>query len=129
MKPKYIIGAVAALALIATAVVSVESSKIEYMDLQAAARSGRTAQIAGKWVKQKGQQYNPDANEFRFTIADDKGVEMPVVLYGAKPNNFEMSESVVATGRVEDGALHATNVLTKCPSKYESGGESIMQGS
>jgi cytochrome c-type biogenesis protein CcmE len=125
MKPKYIVGIAAALALIAVAVMSVESSKIEYMDFAAANASGRTAQIAGTWVKEKGQQYDADRNEFRFTMADESGAQMPVVLHAAKPNNFEMSVSVVATGRIEEGAFHATNVLTKCPSKYESGGEAL----
>lgn len=127
MKPKYIIGVVAALALIATAVFSVENTKIEYMDFVAAQSSGRTAQIAGTWVKEKGMAYDADLNEFRFTMADEKGTKLPVVLHGAKPNNFEMSVSVVATGRIEEGSFHATNVLTKCPSKYESGGESLTQ--
>lgn len=127
MKPKYIIGVAAALILIATAVLSVENTKIEYMDFNAAQESGRTAQIAGTWVKEKGQAYDADANEFRFTMADEQGTKMPVVLHAAKPNNFEMSVSVVATGRIEDGAFHATNVLTKCPSKYESGGEQLVQ--
>ena len=127
MKPKYIIGIVAALVLVVTAVLSVENTKIEYMDLKAAQASGRTAQIAGHWVKEKGQTYDADANEFRFTMADESGNQMPVVLHGAKPNNFEMSVSVVATGRVEDGTLQATNVLTKCPSKYESGGGVMKQ--
>ena len=99
MKPKYIVGTVAALALVATAVMSVENTKIEYMDFVAAQQSGRTAQIAGTWVKEKGQQYDAEADEFRFTMADEKGTQMPVVLHAAKPNNFEMSVSVVATDR------------------------------
>lgn len=127
MKTKYIVGLLAALALVVVAVVTVQNTKIEYMDLKTAEKSGRTAQVAGKWVKAKGQEYNADVNEFRFTMADEQGVEMPVVLHGAKPNNFEMSVSVVATGRIEDGALHATNILTKCPSKYESGGDVLGQ--
>jgi cytochrome c-type biogenesis protein CcmE len=52
---------------------------------------------------------------------------MPVVLHGAKPNNFELAVSVVATGTVRHGALEASNVLTKCPSKYE--GKTINLGS
>jgi cytochrome c-type biogenesis protein CcmE len=120
MKPKYIIGIVAALVLVVTAVLSVESTKIEYMDFSSANGTGRTAQIAGTWVKEKGQEYDTKTNEFRFTMRDEKGTQMPVVLAGAKPNNFELAVSMVATGKVEDDTFHATNVLTKCPSKYES---------
>jgi cytochrome c-type biogenesis protein CcmE len=127
MKPKYIAGLLSAVALLAVAIASVENTKIEYMDFLAARQAGRTAQIAGTWVKEKGHSYDAEANEFRFTMADEKGNQMPVVLHAAKPNNFEMSVSVVATGRIENDAFHATNVLTKCPSKYESGGESLKQ--
>jgi cytochrome c-type biogenesis protein CcmE len=126
MKPKYIIGIVAALVLVVTAVMSVQSTKIEYMDVAQARQSERTGNVMGAYVKEKGHTYNAELNEFRFTLADTTGAQLPVVLHGAKPNNFEMSVSVVATGKVENGEFHATNVLTKCPSKYESGGESLQ---
>lgn len=125
MNAKHIVGAVAALSLVATAVFSVENSKIEYMDFAHASTSGRVAQVAGTWVKANGMQYDAELNEFRFTMADETGAEMPVVLHAAKPNNFEMSVSVVATGQVENGVFSSTNVLTKCPSKYEAQGDDI----
>jgi cytochrome c-type biogenesis protein CcmE len=127
MKPKYLFGIVAAIALIATAVMSVKSNTVQYMSIEEARASGRNANVMGAWVKAKGHSYNAEANEFTFTMHDSTGAELPVVLHGAKPNNFEMSVSIVATGRVEQGTLHATNVLTKCPSKYESGGEELKQ--
>ena len=128
MKPKYIVGIVAALVLIVTAVMSVQSTQIEYMDFTAARTSARTANVIGTWVKEKGHEYNAETNEFRFTMADKStGEQMPVVLHAAKPNNFEMSIEVVATGKVENGTFHATNVLTKCPSKYESGVEMLRE--
>jgi cytochrome c-type biogenesis protein CcmE len=120
MKPKYIIGAIIAIALVVTALVSVDSKKIEYMDFHAATESGSRAQISGHWVKDGGCSYDANANEFHFTMQDSAGVAMPVVLKGAKPNNFEVASQIVATGHVENGVFQATNVLTKCPSKYES---------
>jgi cytochrome c-type biogenesis protein CcmE len=121
MKPKYLIGALAALALIIVAVYTVESKKIEYMDFPKASTTGSKAQIAGTWVKDKGCTYDPDLNQFTFTMKDEAGNMMPVVLDGAKPNNFEIAVTVVATGRVDAGTFRASHVLTKCPSKYESG--------
>jgi cytochrome c-type biogenesis protein CcmE len=50
---------------------------------------------------------------------------MKVVLDGAEPNNFKMAESVVAKGKVTDGYFHATDILTKCPSKYDGKGEDV----
>jgi cytochrome c-type biogenesis protein CcmE len=122
MKAKYIVGILAALALVAVAVLLVENKKIEYMDLAKAGESGRRAQIVGTYVKDKGNNYDPATNLFRFTLRDEKGEEMPVVLEGAKPNNFELAASVVVTGTVEKGEVHASNILTKCPSKYEAKG-------
>ena len=50
---------------------------------------------------------------------------LPVIYSGAKPNNFEIATSIVTTGAVENGELHASNILTKCPSKYESDGSEL----
>lgn len=126
MKPKYIIGVIAAFAVVVTAVFSVENKKIEYMDFAGAESSGRRAQISGTWVREKGQDYDAASDRFSFSMRDDKGRVMPVVLEGAKPNNFEIATSIVATGSVENGQFKATHILTKCPSKYESGGSGIV---
>lgn len=125
MKPKYIIGGVVAALLLAGVVIALENKKVEYMDFKAAAESGKKVQVAGTWVKEKGCTYDPASNQFRFTMRDEKGSVMPVVLDGAKPNNFEISTSIVATGLVQDGRLAATNILTKCPSKYEANTDAL----
>ena len=54
---------------------------------------------------------------------------MKVVLDGAEPNNFKMAESVVAKGKIKDGYFHASEVLTKCPSKYEGDGKDVKKSS
>jgi len=71
-------------------------------------------------VKEKGCRYDPDKNEFSFSMKDEKGTVMPVVLEDAKPNNFEIAVTVVATGRMNAGSFRASKVLTKCPSKYDA---------
>ncbi|MGA9407916.1 MAG: cytochrome c maturation protein CcmE, partial [Bacteroidota bacterium] len=53
--------------------------------------------------------------------------EAKVVLDGAKPNNFELATSVVAKGRYKDGYFHATELLTKCPSKYQGDAEAVKK--
>jgi cytochrome c-type biogenesis protein CcmE len=127
MKPKYIVGSLAAAILIVVAVLTVKSSEIEYMDFTGAETSGRTAKVMGTWVKEQETKYEPKANEFHFTMRDDKGKIIPVVLHGAKPNNFEIASSVVATGAFDGKTFHATHVLTKCPSKYEATGDQLME--
>lgn len=127
MNPKYVIGAVAATMLVGAAVMAVEQQKIEYMDFRSAMESERTAQISGTWVKEGKSSYDPNANEFRFDMRDENGTVAPVILHGAKPNNFEIATSVVATGAFDGKTFHATNILTKCPSKYESTGDDLME--
>lgn len=95
------------------------SSSIEYANIQRAEQLGKTVQIVGTWVKEKGFAYDQNANIFSFSLKDEQGKIVPVQLQGAKPNNFEISVSVVAKGRMENGFFKATMVLTKCPSKYE----------
>ena len=125
MKPKYIVGIIAAVILVAFSVVTVESKKIEYMDFARAQETGKNAQIAGTWVKGKGSSYDVESNLFRFTMRDESGSELPVVLEGAKPNNFEIATSIVATGTVDKGQMKASHILTKCPSKYEADGSGL----
>jgi cytochrome c-type biogenesis protein CcmE len=125
MKAKYLVGAGAAIILVVTAMFAVAEQGIAYMDFQSAVKSGSRAQVKGTWVKDKETRYDATTNQFLFTLRDTTGTEMPVILDGAKPNNFEMALSVVATGKVEDGTFRATNVLTKCPSKYEATPEEL----
>jgi cytochrome c-type biogenesis protein CcmE len=53
-------------------------------------------------------------------MKDFNGTELKVMYKGAIPNNFESSTSVVVTGKYTNGVFRASDILTKCPSKYES---------
>jgi cytochrome c-type biogenesis protein CcmE len=56
----------------------------------------------------------------RFTITDG-GAIYPVVFRGIPPDTFTDSVEVVVEGRLQrDGAIHATDVLAKCGSRYEA---------
>lgn len=121
MKPKYIIGIVLAVAFTVVAVLSFNTSKIEYADFSAAeSHPGKTYQVIGTWVKDKPSEYNSEANIFTFAMKDEKGVVKVVNFKGSKPNNFEAAESIVAKGKYDNTTFVATEVLTKCPSKYEA---------
>lgn len=102
-------------------------SKVEYSDFKSASDSKKTCQVKGYWVKDKESRFDANGNQFIFYMKDENNTEMKVVLDGAKPNNFEMAESVVAKGKVKDGYFHAKDVLTKCPSKYEGHGEDVKK--
>jgi cytochrome c-type biogenesis protein CcmE len=56
----------------------------------------------------------------RFHITDG-GATYPVVFRGIPPDTFTDSVEVVVEGRLQkDGAIHATDVLAKCGSRYEA---------
>lgn len=66
---------------------------------------------------------NPD--EFSFYMFDQDSNISKVIVSKSKPQDFEKSVQVVATGKMQDGIFQASSVLLKCPSKYEGGSPSI----
>lgn len=120
MKARYLIGLGAAAILFVIGYFALVSSTVQYADLDRAESLGKTVQVVGTWVSEKGCSYDTQTNTFRFVLQDEKGRRIPVELNGAKPNNFEIAVSVVVKGQVDNGVLKASNILTKCPSKYEA---------
>lgn len=58
----------------------------------------------------------------QFSIIGKAEAAMPVVYDGAMPDVFAEGREVVVEGiRKADGTLVATEVIAKCPSKYEGG--------
>jgi len=119
MKTRYLIGGIVGVALAVVGYFSLQSSTVQYADLTRAEQLGKTVQVVGTWVKEDGTSYDAGTNTFKFTLRDEHGKKIPVELDGAKPNNFEIAVSVVVKGKVDNGVMKASNVLTKCPSKYE----------
>lgn len=122
MKLKHIVALAVAVLFIGVAAFALVENKIDYSDFENAQAEGKRAQISGTWVKEKGATYDAKANVFSFYMKDHQGVEMPVKFAGMKPNNFELAPSVVCVGKVEGGVFQASDIQTKCPSKYEGSG-------
>lgn len=127
MNKRYIIGILIIVVFLVVGFFAFKDSKIEYASFQTASQNHKTCQVKGTWVKNKDSKFDPATNTFTFYMVDETNAEMKVVLDGAKPNNFEMAENVVAKGKVKDGYFHAKEVLTKCPSKYEGTGEDLQK--
>lgn len=119
MKTKYIIGIVAALVFVVVAIFSFNSNTVDYADFPTAQKSGKTVQIIGSWVKETPTSYNPSKNTFEFVAKDEKQNKAKVIFHGSKPQNFDIAPMVVIKGRFENENFIASEVLTKCPSKYE----------
>jgi cytochrome c-type biogenesis protein CcmE len=81
--------------------------------------AGKTVKATGSWVKERNYQLDKQNKIFSFYMKDNDGNVMKVMYHGAMPNNFESCTSVVVTGKYRDGVFHASDILTKCPSKYQ----------
>ena len=79
--------------------------------------------MVGKLNKDKEMVYEPkvDANIFKFYMVDNKGTECKVVLHKNKPQDFERSEQIVIIGKMQGQDFQASDILMKCPSKYNDG--------
>lgn len=119
MKKKYIIGAVIILVFITLAIFSFDESRIEYTDIAKARETGKTVQIIGKKMENKKWNYDSKIDLLTFYLEDEKGNISKVEYNGAPPNNFDIAPSLVVKGKFENNVLKASQILTKCPSKYE----------
>jgi cytochrome c-type biogenesis protein CcmE len=126
-KSKTIIGIIIIIVFLAIGFMSFMDSKIEYVNFTEAKDRMRTVEVKGQWVKDKESKFDQNTNTFSFYMRDDFNNEMKVVLDGAKPNNFDVAEAVVAKGKMKDGYFYAKEVLTKCPSKYEADGKEVKK--
>ncbi|MEK7347800.1 MAG: cytochrome c maturation protein CcmE, partial [Candidatus Eisenbacteria bacterium] len=66
-------------------------------------------------------QYDQKTPRLRFRMTDGKEA-VNIVYEGLMPDAFADGRDVVVEGTFEhaDRTLHATKLVTKCPSKYES---------
>lgn len=85
--------------------------------------------VVGKLKKDAPLVYNPeiDANRFEFTMIDNEGTEKKVIYSNTKPQDFEKSEQIVVVGKCKSDAFYASQILMKCPSKYNDGKQQMVE--
>jgi len=87
-------------------------------EVKAAAPSDRLVRVSGTVV---GDTIDWDAHNvvLRFELADDTG-RLLVVYKGVRPDMLRDGATATAEGKMgPDGTFQATQILLKCPSKYE----------
>ena len=92
-----------------------------YVSYDVARQAERAVQVAGG-LEQGTSSYDEAGGYLRFTLVEAETSETIRVRYdGLKPANFEEAISIVAIGRfdAEKDELAATQLLVKCPSKYQ----------
>ncbi len=123
MKKTYIAGIII-IALAIGAMVSSLSDSSTYADFSEVDANPETEfHVVGKHIKDKEAIYDPETNPdlFTFYMEDNNGVERKVFLHKSKPQDFERSEQIVLIGKSVNGEFHASDILMKCPSKYDDG--------
>ena len=102
-------------------------NNVEYTDISTAKQTHKKVQVKGEWLKEKESRFDVSSGQFVFYMKDDNADEVRVIYDGAKPNNFEIATSIVVKGRYVNNEFHASEILTKCPSKYESDASSVRK--
>lgn len=79
---------------------------------------GKGTRINGKLVP---NSVNWDAENLilKFQLTDGTDT-LNVIHNGVAPDTFAEAPSVVVEGKYENGIFSATQIMTKCPSKYEA---------
>jgi len=87
-------------------------------------------ELVGKRVKVSGAvvpaSWDKQSNPMKFVIKDEKdsagtGATVKVIYTGGVPSTFGDGVVAIVTGELAaDGTIKATEMITKCPSKYES---------
>ena len=127
MKVKIIIAVVVITGAIIFGAVSFVQTNVEYTDFRTAVSSHKKVQVKGEWLRNRNAQYDAGKNQFIFHMKDDNNQEEVIIFDGARPNNFELANAIVVKGQYENGYFHASDILTKCPSKYEADSETVKK--
>ena len=127
MKKTHIV-AILIIAVAAAFMIGSVSESSSYADFhEAFDNPGREYHVVGELDRTADIVYNPEINPniTKFTMIDEAGETRRVILNKSKPQDFERSESVVLIGKANGDEFHASEMLMKCPSKYNADGEFV----
>ena len=126
MKPGSLVAAIILVVTVVVTLFAFSGSIANHTTISdAIKRPAETLQVPGKIV-QESVHYQKGALRFdvlEVTRDAQKGEHltgnrMTIVYAQPKPENFDTATSVEAIGEYRDGVFHASNLLVKCPSKY-----------
>jgi cytochrome c-type biogenesis protein CcmE len=123
MKKLHVIGIIIIAVAIGVIFISLKNTST-YADFsEAISNPDKEFHVVGKLDKTQPLIYDPkiNADQFIFSLIDNKGISKQVVLHKSKPQDFEKSEQIVLIGKMEGNDFHANDILMKCPSKYNDG--------
>ena len=113
-----------AIAIVAVAIgilISASADVTTYANFDQAKVVADQVKLVGQLVKDQPVDYDPEKNAslMSFYLRDESGSVRKVVLHKGKPQDFERSEQIVLTGKMSGDVFEASDMLLKCPSKYQ----------
>ena len=123
-KIKFIVGLLVIVIIIGYLVFfAMKGSALYYMTVSELKAKGSGVYEAGVRisgdVETGSVQWDPTTLNLTFVMTDGEA-RVPVVYHGGKPDMFREGGPVVVEGRyTAEKIFQATQLLTKCPSKYE----------
>ena len=124
VKKRYLIGGCILIAVIAYLLsLSFGSSVSYYVTVSEFFAKGTelhdtNVRVAGK-IAESPVDWNAEDLELRFAITEG-GDTMTVIYQNAQPSGFKAGSNILVEGKYHsDGIFHASQLILKCPSKYE----------
>ena len=117
-KTRLIVGVAALVVFGGLAFLNFNRTLARYVPFAEARASARSVQVAG-FPDHQAARFDLPSESFFFSMDDGEGDVMKVVFQGERPGNFDQAEKVVVVGKYKEDALHASQILVKCPSKYD----------
>lgn len=116
-----VVGAVVFLAVVYLVYTATQAGAVYYLTVSELKQRGpstwQQVRVSGDVVDGTIQR---DGTTVRFVVKDAGG-QLPVVYQGVVPDIFGPNIQVVVEGKYgADGVFHASTLLAKCPSRFES---------
>lgn len=112
-----VISIVVILLLIVFFVLFVDSG-VEYSTFNQAIETGKKVQVIGKVINTFDKKY--ENGQLEFFMVDDSNSVVKVKYRGAIPQSFDVADRIVVKGVMREDYFESSEILTKCPSKYEN---------
>ena len=129
MKKIHIIGIIIIAVALGVIISTISNSSTYAPFSEATQHPNSTFHVVGKLNKEKSFIYNPEinANLFGFYLVDNEGKETKVLYNGTKPQDFERSEQIVVVGKMNGSDFYCSQILMKCPSKYNGNQNDVQK--
>ena len=122
MNTKVLLAAGLLVAAVVIGVTSFKQTMTPYIGFREARAASGQVQVNGV-LADKNYILRKDEQFLSFSLKDPHGDVLPVEYRGVIPGNFDQAVSIVAIGEYKGNHFEASQLLVKCPSKYQAEAE------